>query len=236
VNCNELRSSLIGLIGFAAAEDELLLTGARIAGSREEGSPGSWAAIPLVAHNTEFKRQQVTRLRAIRAGKTPQTFADFDHRSPELYERYAQKTTGEVVNEQRRVTSALVDEMVQVSDDDLTDPERNPWLRGRQLWLQIVVRGFWHPLGHVGEYSLEHEHADRALALHTHAVTTAHYLDAPPEACGMAIYSLACIEARLGLLQEAAAHVRSAVELNSDLREKAASDPDLAELHTMASV
>ena len=113
---------------------------------------------------------------------------------------------------------------------------RNPWLRGRQLWLQIVVRGFWHPLGHVGEYYLEHGQSDRALALHAHAVATARYLDAPPQACGMAVYSLACIEARLGLLDESAANVRSAVALNADLREKAASDPDLIALRTVASV
>jgi hypothetical protein len=235
LNFSQLRRSLVGLISFAAVEDALLLTDARNAGTQEDGSADSWAAIPLVAHNTEFKRQQVIRLRAIRAGKTPQSFADVDHRSIATYERYARKTIGHVVNEQRRVTQALVEEIVQVSDDDLTEPARNPWLRGRQLWLQIVVRGFWHPLGHAGEYYLEHSQPDRALALHTHAVATAQYLDAPPQARGMALYSLACVEARLGLLDEAAANVRSAVALNADLREKAASDPDLIELRAALS-
>lgn len=145
-------------------------------------------------------------------------------------DRYARKRTGQVVAEQRRVASALIDEIAQASDDDLIDPARNPWLRGRQLWLQIVVRGSWHPLGHVGEYHLEHAQSERALALHVRAVMTAQYLDAPPQACGMAQYSLACVEARMGLLDEAAADVRSAVELNADLREKAAADPDLVSL------
>ncbi len=170
VNSNHLRMSLTGLVGFAAVEDDLLLTDARVSGIREAGDPDSWAAIPLVAHNTEFKRQQVIRLRAIRAGKTPQTFSEFDHRSPEMYERYAHKTSGQVVDEHRRITDALVEEIVQASDDDLTDPDRNPWLRGRHLWLQMVVRGFWHPLGHVGEYYVEHSQPERALALHRHAV------------------------------------------------------------------
>ncbi len=235
MNCNELRRSLVGLIGFAAVEDELLLADAHISGTQETGTPESWAPIPLVAHNTEFKRQQVIRLRAIRAGKTPQTFADVDHRSLATYRRYARKTIAQVLNEQRRVTSALVDEIVHASDDDLTDPARNPWLRGRQLWLQIVVRGFWHPLGHLGEYYLEHAQSDRAVALHKHAVATVRHLDAPAQAHGMALYSLACIEARLGLLDEAASNVRSAVELNADLREKAASDPDLARLRASLS-
>jgi hypothetical protein len=186
--------------------------------------------MPLVAHNTEFKRQQVIRLRAIRAANTPQTFAEVDHRSPETYQRYLRRTAGQVVGELRRVTAALIDEILQTSDDDLLDPARNPWLRGRQLWLQIVVRGFWHPLGHVGEYYLEHEQTERALALHAHAVAAAEYLDAPPQARGMALYSLACVDARCGLLDEAAANVQSAMELNADLRDKAASDPDLVRL------
>jgi hypothetical protein len=235
MNTTELRTALVGLVGIAALEDELLLAATRVSDTPETGSPESWAATPLVAHNTEFKRQQVLRLRAIRDGKTPPAFADFDHRSPAIYERYARRSTAQVVNEQRRVASALVDEIGQISDDDLTDPARNPWLRGRQLWLQIVVRGFWHPLGHVGEYYLEHSQAGRALALHQHAVATARYLDAPPQACGMALYSLACVEARTGRLDDAAINLRSAVELNTDLREKAVSDPDLAGLRTVAS-
>lgn len=226
MSCDQLRLSLAGLIGFAAVEDELLAA-ARAAEAPEHGTPESWAALPLVAHNTEFRRQQVIRLRAIREGKTPKTFADFDHRSAATYERYAKRTDGQIVNGQRRVTAAFVDEIAQTSDDDLTDPTRNPWLRGRHLWLQIVVRGFWHPLGHAGEYYLDHARSERALALHTHAVAAARYLDAPPEACGMALYSLACMEARLGLLDQAAENVRVAVELNTDLREKAATDPDL---------
>jgi hypothetical protein len=235
VNCSDLRNALVGLIAYAAMEDALLLAGARASETPEAGTPKCWAAAPLVAHNTEFKRQQVIRLRAIREGKTPQTFADFDHRSAETYERYAKRTNGQVVNEHRRVSAALIDEIMQASDADLLDPARNPWLRGRHLWLQIVVRGFWHPLGHAGEYYLEHSQSERALALHLHAVASARYLDAAPQACGMALYSLACVQARTGLLDEAAANVRSAVELNTDLREKAASDPDLVELRTLAS-
>lgn len=220
----------MGLIGFASVEDALLL--AHGSDAPAGGSAEAWASLPLVAHNTEFKRQQVIRLRAIRMGKTPPTFADVDHRSPETYRRYARRTAGQVVNEQRRVTSALIDEILQASQDDLLDPTRNPWLRGRHLWLQTVVRGFWHPLGHLGEYYLEHEQPERALALHTHAVATADYLDAPPQARGMALYSLACVEAVLGRLDNAAAHVQSAIAHNADLRAKAASDPDLVSLRS----
>jgi hypothetical protein len=61
LNIDELRVSLVGLIGFAALEDQLLL--ARTSDDSTPGSPDSWAALPTVAHNTEFKRQQVAHAR-----------------------------------------------------------------------------------------------------------------------------------------------------------------------------
>ena len=62
----DLKSVIIGLLAFAAAEEQMLLAAAPAA---EPGSPQGWAAVPLVAHITEFKRQQVQRLQAIRRGQ-----------------------------------------------------------------------------------------------------------------------------------------------------------------------
>lgn len=116
------------------------------------------------------------------------------------------------------------------SDEDLLDPSRHSWLRGRQLWLQVVVRGFWHPLGHVGDYYLNHGRPDRALAIHGHAVSTAVYLSAPSAAVGMAHYSLACAEAVTGQTAAARASLATAVALNADLRDHASRERDLEPL------
>ena len=55
-----LRAAVTGLIAMAAAAEQVLLAEAD---PREDGSPERWAVLPLVAHNTEFRRQQVQRLR-----------------------------------------------------------------------------------------------------------------------------------------------------------------------------
>ena len=118
--------------------------------------------------------------------------------------------------------------MESVGADDLLDPSRNPWLRGRQLWLQIVVRGFWHPTGHLADYYAGHGQLDRAVAMTALGLATARYLRVPDQACGMAAYNLACAQAKAGQLDDAAATIRDAASLNADLRAKAASEPDLA--------
>ena len=221
----ELRSAIIGLVGFAAAEEQVLLTASP---PGESGSASDWAALPIVAHNTEFRAQQVQRLRAIAAGQEPEDFAEVDHSSDQLYQGYAARPAEEVGRESWQVAGKLIDGVASVSADDLLDPSRNPWLRGRQLWLQIVVRGFWHPTGHLADYYLTRGQPDRAVAMTAQALATARYLRVPDQACGMAGYNLACAQAKAGQLDDAAATVRDAVSLNADLRAKAGREPDLA--------
>jgi hypothetical protein len=130
----------------------------------------------------------------------------------------------------------LLTELRLVRDEDLLDPSRNPWLRGRQLWLQVVVRGFWHPAGHLGAYYAGHGDDDQAIALASHAVATADYLHAPDQARGVAGYNLACAQAGAGLLDAAQAALSAAVALNPDLRANAARDGDLAALRDSGQV
>jgi len=221
----ELKSAIIGLLGLAAAEEQMLLA---VAPAAEPGSPQCWAAVPLVAHNTEFKREQVQRLQAIGRGQVPPEFGEIDHASAELYRGYAARPADAVAADSRAVTGELIAEVHAAGADDLRDPSRHPWLRGRQLWLQVIVRGFWHPAGHLGEYYLGHGRPDRAVALAGHGVATASYLGTPGPARGMASYNLACALARAGRLDQAATALREAVTLNPDVRANARRDRDLA--------
>ncbi len=224
---SDLRGVIIGLLGFAAAEEQILLAASDPA---ERGDAARWAAVPLVAHNTEFKRQQVRRLEAIRLGGAPAEFREIDHRSAQVYLGYLARPADQVAAESGRVTGELITNLGLISDADLTDPARHAWLRGRQLWLQLIVRGFWHPTGHLAEYYREHDQPDRAVALGTHGVLTASYLGAPAPARGMASYNLACAQAGANLLDQAAATLRQAIALNSDLVTNARRDQDLAAL------
>jgi len=220
-----LRAAIAGLTSFAVGQEQVVLAAAP---QGEQGDPSCWAALPLVAHNTEFRRQQVQRLRAIRSGQAPPEFAEVDHRSPGLYAELSAQPADAVGRDSWRVSGELIEEVALVSQADLLDPSRNPWLRGRQLWLQLIVRGFWHPAGHLGGYYLSHGQAARAVTLAEQAAQAAAVLAAPDSARGMASYNLACAQAGAGLLDEAAATVAEAVALNPDVRANVARDTDLA--------
>ena len=230
----QLRLAIIALLRFAAAEEEMLLASVSRASTqpaaRAAGSAQCWAAAPVIAHNTEFKRQQVQRLAAIRLGESPPEFTEIDHRSAAVYRGYREQPDDLVTSNSRETTIALLDAVSGTPDADLLDPARHAWLRGRQLALQVIVRGFWHPTGHVADYYLEHGSAGQAVALQQHAVATAEYCGAPAAAIGMACYSLACAQGRAGQLSAAAGALRRATQLNGDLEGKAKHEPDLAEL------
>jgi len=222
-----LRAAITGLIGLAAAEEQTLLA---TAAADEAGTAHQWAAIPLVAHNTDFRQQQVQRLEAVYGGTTPAEFTQVDHESAELYAALATRPASQVARESWASAGDLVAAAGTLSAADLLDPTRHLWLRGRQLWLEVIVRGFGHPVGHLAEYYANHLQPDRAVKLAEHAVTTAQYLAAPDPARGMAIYNLACAQAGAGLFDTAAAAVGEAITLNPDIRANAARDRDLAVL------
>jgi hypothetical protein len=221
-----LRSAIVGLLGFAAAEEEMLLT----SDIAYDSGPDRWAAVPLVAHTTEFKFQQVERIRAVRSGQTPRAYAEIDHSSPDTYGAYAVLAVNDVIDDFRRTTAEMVDGVRALTDEDLLDPARHPWLRGRTLWLQIVVRGFWHPTGHAADHYLQHKWPDRAVALQEQALATTRYLGAPDQVAGMAAYSLACAQAQAGVVDEATRTLMEAITLNPDVRANASRDADLAPL------
>ena len=225
-----IRAAVIGLVSFAAAEEQLLLLAASAQDGPPRGSPARWAALPLVAHNTEFRCQQVQRLQAIRDHRTPPAFAEIDHASGEVYARYCALAADAVGEASRQSAQALIAGLSVTPDEDLLDPARNPWLGGRQLWLQVIVRGFWHPTGHLGDYYLARGQAGRAVAMQAQAVSWAAYLGAPDAARGMACYNLACAQSRAGCTDDAFHALREAVELNADLRANAARDADLGSL------
>jgi hypothetical protein len=221
-----LRRAVTGLLSFAAAEEQELLATAAFCPDYDRGSPDRRAAAPVVAHNNEFKSQQTERISAIRSGQVPRAYGEVDHSSAEVYQGYLAQPPDAVLAGCRRISAQLIDGTWALPDEDLLDPERHPWLNGRKLWLQIVVRGFWHPTGHLGDYYLAHDQPGRAVALQAQGLAMARYLGAPAAAAGMAGYSLACAQAQAGQPEQAARTLAEAIEANPDLRANASRDPD----------
>ena len=223
----DLRRAVTGLLSFAAAEEQALLAADAFGPGSGGGSPDRWAAVPLVAHNNQFKSQQAERIGCLLDRRVPPAYGEIDHTSEQVYQGYLAQPRDAVLAACREISARLIDGTWALGDDDLLDPARHSWLNGRLLWLQIVVRGFWHPTGHLGDYYLAHGQAGRAVAMQAQGLAMARYLGAPAAAAGMAGYNLACAQAQAGQPDQAARTLAEAIEANPDLRANARRDPDL---------
>lgn len=96
-----LRSALAGLLSLAAAEEQTLLAETAFRADGDPGRADNWAAVPLVAHNNEFKGQQAERLVALAAGQVPATYGETDHSSAEVYRGYRAQPAAAVRTECR---------------------------------------------------------------------------------------------------------------------------------------
>jgi hypothetical protein len=223
----DLRRAVTGLLSFAAAEEQALLAADAFGPGSGGGSPDRWAAVPLVAHNNQFKSQQAERIGCLLDRRVPPAYGEIDHTSEQVYQGYLAQPRDAVLAACREISARLIDGIWALPDEDLLDPARHAWLNGRLLWLQIVVRGFWHPTGHLGDYYLAHGQAGRAVAMQAQGLAMARYLGAPAAAAGMAGYNLACAQAQAGQPDQAARTLAEAIEANPDLRANARRDPDL---------
>ena len=223
----DLRRAVAGLLSFAAAEEQALLAADGFGPGSDGGSPDRWAAVPLVAHNNQFKDQQAERIRCLLEHRVPPAYGEIDHASEQVYQGYRAQPRDAVLAASREISARLIDGTWVLPDEDLLDPARHAWLNGRLLWLQIVVRGFWHPTGHLGDYYLARGQAGRAVAMQAQGLAVARYLGAPAAAAGMAGYNLACAQAQAGQPDQAARTLAEAIEANPDLRANASRDPDL---------
>jgi len=122
----ELRRAVAGLLGFATAEEQALLGAAAFRPDPDGGSPDTWAAVPLVAHNNQFKHQQAERICCVLSGQVPPAYGEIDHSSAEVYQGYLAQRADAVLTACRSVSAQLTDGIWTLPDEDLLEPAPRP--------------------------------------------------------------------------------------------------------------
>jgi len=222
-----LTSRLSALLGCAHACEQALLAGLPAAQRDADGDPEHWSARAVLAHNSDFRREQIVRLRAAAAGIEPPAFGQVDHRDPAIYLACRERPWPAV----RAAVDADLSDTVAALDaaaGHLADSARLPWMRGRPLWAQVLVRGVWHPLGHLATCLVQAGRPDQAAAAVEAVVGAARALGFPAAPGGVAfgVYTLAAVRALSGERAEAVRLLRDALADDPALAANAARDPD----------
>ena len=226
-----LRSSVIALLAYARDQEESFLRDLTAAERDLVGGPDHPAAKVLLAHITEFKRQQVQKVAAAASGESPPRLEAVEPSDPVEYARLALRYWQQVEIEAARVFSALAAEVERLSDEELRDPHRFPWLNGRPLCRQVLGRGLWHPLTHLSDYDLARGEKARPARRHEMLAALVDRLAfVPVSGDGMSCYNLACAFAEAGEHDKALALVEAAIRTDPKYADYARDDPDLAPL------
>jgi hypothetical protein len=220
---------LAALLGYVqGCERALLFDPQQPLVSQSGGNPSRWSAPALMAHNADFRREQLERLRAVAAGVEPPEFPAVNHADPAMLACLEGRHREEIGSDLETITPALVEALTALDDEILTDGSRFPWMRGRALWAQILVRGAWHPLGHLTPYLVAEGRAGDALSLVRGVIGTAEALGVPaaPGGVAMAVYVLAATHALAGDREEALARLARVLAADPALARNATRDPD----------
>ena len=103
---------------------------------------GGWSIKDIVAHITGWRRRTVLRFRAAldpTVDMTPDYPAELDEDDEVdqinawIYKANRDRPLADVLNDSREVFQQLVAEVSALSDEQLNDPQRFPWLEGERL-------------------------------------------------------------------------------------------------------
>jgi hypothetical protein len=228
-----LKSRLLDLLRRGRAELDAWLGDLSAAERAAIGVADAWAPKDTLAHIAFWQGASAHRLEAIRRGDEPQTYEDFQRYNDETFERERLRPWEEVVAMARRTVEAHLAAAGELSEDELTDPARHPWLEGRPLWTSVAGNGFEHPMEHFCHFYRERGDLTRAERVMERQMEGMLGLDDSHRSRGAAYYNQACFWALAGQPERAIPLMRDALALRPDLVAWSRQDTDLVSLRDL---
>jgi hypothetical protein len=201
----------------------------------KSGTPEHWARRDTLVHMTAWKLRLAQNLKAERHGEAVKSDDEnINSENEAIFLAYCSRPWEDIVALIEQSQSELLAELDLVSDEDLNDPARYPWLEGRPLWRNMVGNAYLHPAAHLRpEYIAagDLQSMERISLLEFELVGK---LDDSPQWQGMLRYNLGCSYALAGDKLHALECLEAGFNQNPGLVEFAPQDSDLVLLHADA--
>ncbi len=196
------------------------------------GAPDLWSAKDHVAHRTFWHQDLVLKVTALLQHRevTPSE-EDENQINAMVVEEHRLHPWSEIYAESERVYAELLRLTEQLSEDDLTAPNRFPWISGEKpLYTVFLGPCYEHDQEHLAQYYSDRHDLPRATRIREQCANRVLQAEVPAWVKGSFLYNLACFYAQFNQLEQAAARLQEAVTLAPGLQEQSKSDPDLAAL------
>ena len=226
----DAKSRLLDLLRMAYEEEMNFNATLNDEDRSVSGSSDNWAIKDVIVHNSVWKVIMSERFIASMSGSTPPTFDDFDAENEKIYQRHREDSWESVVKFQEGAYSQLVEQVELAAEDDLVDPDRFAWLKGRSLLKQTFHNGYFHPLWHLALLIIERGEGERGFQMMEEVTRISLTLDESPTWQGQSLYNLACFYALSGKKDKSLENLSQAFSLSPDMIEWSKEDTDLASL------
>jgi uncharacterized protein (TIGR03083 family) len=139
------------LIHETSTELERLLAQLSVEQMNQPGVVGVWSVKDVLAHLAYWQRYVVAILRAIACGETPILEGDdeTERNNASAVAQYYQRSLAATIADWHAAREDLLDQLEQISDDDLNDSERFAWSNGRTLLDRIAGSSYDHEQEHI---------------------------------------------------------------------------------------
>jgi hypothetical protein len=194
------------------------------------GSSDNWAIKDVIVHNSVWKVIMSERFIASMSGSNPRSYDDYDAENEKIYQRHREDSWESVVKFQEGAYSQLVEQVELAAEDDLVDPDRFAWLKGRSLLKQTFHNGYFHPLWHLALLIIERGEGEPGFQMMEEVTRISLTLDESPTWQGQSLYNLACFYALSGKKDKSLENLSQAFSLSLDMIEWSKEDTDLASL------
>ncbi len=228
-NSQTKQAALLGIIDHARTLEQTLASFFDDSARAAVGTVEVWAPKDHFAHLAVWQIFRVRRLEAISTGNPPE--------EPESNDEAFQKYQGNTWNDSWAMAMRALDEnatvIARTSEDDLTHPERFPWMNGGSFVSGVVSSCYLHPVEHVAQMYEEHGDLAAVERIQLESVAVVSGLFGRGEEYGIAAYNLGCFYAKHGRADDAITQVREALAVNPRLTEWSKEDSDLVSLHSL---
>jgi len=194
-----------------------------------------WGLKDLVAHISEWKDRDASRLDSANQRVAPEEPADFDQANTGIFEAHRHKSWLQVVDFEARAFSHLVSSVKALSEEVLLDPQAYAWTEGRTPSWIAAFTGYSHPQDHLSRFLVERGDLETAETIQLRIVEAMGSIDESPRAKGASLYNLACFYALNGMADRAINNLSVSFPLRPDLVDWSKKDSDLDSLRGMAA-
>ena len=201
------------------------------------GTPELWSAKDHMAHRTFWHQDLILKVTAIlQHQEIPPSEESDDQINAMVFEEHKLHPWSALHVESERVYAELIQLIEQLSEDDLTAPNRFPSITGEKpLYAAFIGSCYEHDQEHLAQYYSDRHDLPRVMQIREKCANRIMQAEVPAWVKGWFLYNLACFYAQQNQLEKAAALLPEALTFAPDLQEQSKSDPDLVALRNQSA-